>query len=68
MDLPSALLLPELFLTFEASAGLKHGWRSKWSKRIQEGLCERRRLKGFALGACAVRGEARADLRWGPRW
>ena len=47
----SSVLLPELLLTFEASAGLEQGWRSKWSKRIQESLCERRKLKALALGA-----------------
>src|ERR1019366_10639366 len=45
------ILLPELLLTLEASAGLKHGWRSKWTKRIQEVLCERRKSKELALGA-----------------
>jgi len=30
-DRPSALLLPDLFLTFEASAGWEHGQRSKRS-------------------------------------
>jgi hypothetical protein len=48
---PSASLLPELLLTLEASAGWKHGWRSKWTKRIQECLCERRKSKPLALGA-----------------
>jgi len=47
----SSVLLPELLLTFEASAGLEQGWRSKWSKRIQESLCERRKLEALALGA-----------------
>jgi hypothetical protein len=46
-----ALLLPELLLTLEASAGVRHGSRSKWTKRIQNGLCERRKWKALALGA-----------------
>src|ERR1035437_3456608 len=45
------ILLPELLLTLEASAGLEHGWGSKWTKRIQEGVCERRKSKELALGA-----------------
>ena len=45
------LLLPKLLLTLEASAGWGYGWRSKWTKRIREGLCERRKSKALALGA-----------------
>ena len=59
-----ASLLPELLLTLEASADLKHGWRSKRTRRIQEGLCERRMSQELALGARGPRFESgRPDQR-----
>jgi hypothetical protein len=47
----SAALLLDPRRTLETSARHRHGWRSKWSKRIRDGLCERQKSKALALGA-----------------